>query len=156
MNSNEFAYTTYIKTTPEKLWKAITTAEFQSQYWAPGMESDWRKGSEWRAVNDGHVSIHGRVLESDPPRRLVMTWLDSGVSEPQDSRVTFTIEPIGDMVRLDVIHANLRSSPTVAERVSGGWPRVLASLKSLLETGQALDTWAGVQTSCAAAAGEPQ
>ena len=148
MNSTEFAYTTYIKTTPEKLWKAITTPEFQSQYWSPGMESDWRKGSAWRAINDGKVSIHGQVLESDPPKKLVMTWVDSSVAEPQGSHVTFTIEPVGEMVRLDVIHANLQSSPTVAQRVSGGWPRVLASLKSLLETGQALDTWAGVQRAC--------
>jgi hypothetical protein len=68
----------------------------------------------------------------------------------------FVIEPVGAMVRLDVIHGNLQSSPTVAQRVSAGWPRVLASLKSLLETGQALDTWAGVQRSCTSTAGEPQ
>ena len=152
MGIGEFIYTTYIKTTPEKLWMAIVNPEFQSQYWTPGIESDWRKGSEWRSLVAGQTTIHGRVLESEPPSRLVLTWVDPGVAEPQDSRVTFAITPVGDMVRLDVIHGNLQSCPTVAQRVSAGWPRVLASLKSLLETGQALDTWAGMQRTCAGAA----
>ncbi|MDE2259436.1 MAG: SRPBCC family protein [Betaproteobacteria bacterium] len=159
MNSTEFVYTTYIKTTPEKVWAAITNPEFSRQYWTSGIGSDWKKGSKWQQVSSGvppTVMVSGEILESSPPKRLVMTWADpantSDISEP--SRVTFEIETIDDMVRLNVIHGNLKTGSIMAGRISMGWPRVLSSMKSFLETGAALNTWAGVDT-CTPVATEP-
>ncbi|MBI3523344.1 MAG: SRPBCC family protein [Betaproteobacteria bacterium] len=148
MSNTEFIYTTYIKTTPEKVWAAITNPEFSRQYWADGIRSDWKKGSKWQHISSGEtatVVVAGEILESSPPKRLVITWADpadtAGISE--HSRVTFEIEPIGDMVRLNVSHGNLKPGSVMAGRISIGWPRVLSSMKSFLETGMALDTWAG-------------
>jgi uncharacterized protein YndB with AHSA1/START domain len=146
MNNTEFVYTTYIKTTPEKLWKAITTPEFTRQYWADGIVSDWKKGSTWKHAAGAYI-MGGEVLESDPPRRLVITWAEpgDGTNIARHSRVAFEIEAIGDMVRLNVVHNDLLPGSVMAGKISVGWPRVLSSLKSLLETGAALDTWAGLQ-----------
>lgn len=140
MSTTEFVYTTYIKTTPEKLWNAITNPEFTRQYWVEGIESDWKKGSRWQHQN----IMGGTVLESNPPKQLVMTWEDLSETEEkhQLSRVTFDIEPMGELVRLNVMHANLVVGSVMAGKVAMGWPRVLSSLKSLMETGKALDTWA--------------
>ena len=147
MTKTEFVYTTYIKTTPQKLWNAITNPEFTRQYWTQGLVSDWKKGSRWQhKASDRECVLAGEVLESDPPRRLVITWADPADAQDQSdpSRVTFEIEPMEDMVRLNVIHGNLRVGSVMAGKISNGWPRVLSSLKSLLETGKALDTWSGV------------
>lgn len=148
MNKVEFVYTTYIKATPEKLWNAIINPEFSRQYWVHGIISDWKKGSRWQHLvnNDkSKVTLAGEILESEPPRRLVMTWADpADISDRSEhSRVTFEIEPIEDMVRLNVIHGNLKPGSIMAGKISAGWPRVLSSMKSLLETGMALNTWAG-------------
>lgn len=147
MSKTEFVYTTYIKTTPEKLWGAITNPEFSRQYWVEGIVSDWKKGSKWQHIvgdNNPTCTIGGEILESVPHKRLVMTWADA--TDPDDihqhSRVTFEIEKIGDMVRLNVIHGNLKTGSIMAGKISIGWPRVLSSMKSFLETGVALDTWA--------------
>jgi len=151
MTNPEFIYTTYIKTTPEKLWAAITNAEFTRQYWGKDNVSDWKKGSKWHSfTNDAKRTavIAGEVLESMPPKRLVLTW-----ASPDDaadvSRVTFEIEPVGNMVRLNVIHGNFKKDSNMASRVAMGWPLVLSSLKSFLETGKALDIWAGKESGCA-------
>jgi len=148
MNKPEFVYTIYIKTTPEKLWAAITNAEFSRQYWVHGIISDWKKGSQWRHItNDDNrtVTVAGEVLESVPPKCLVITWAnpadEADASNP--SRVTFEIEPIEDMVRLTVVHDKLRAGSEMALKIASGWPRVLSSMKSFLETGTALNTWAG-------------
>ena len=150
MSKTEFVYTTYIKTTPEKVWAAITNPEFSRQYWVDGIVSDWKTGSKWPhnvSGNNPTCTMGGEILESVPPKRLVMTWADpadtSGISE--HTRVTFEIEPIEDMVRLNVIHGNLKAGSIMAGKISGGWPRVLSSLKSFLETGKALKS-----ASCAA------
>lgn len=148
MTNTEFVYATYIKTTPEKLWDAITNPEFSRQYWVDGIVSDWKKGSKWRHIvsdNNSTCTIGGEILESVPHKRLVMTWADSTDTADisQHSRVTFEIEPFGDMVRLNVIHGNLKTGSIMAGKISIGWPRVLSSMKFLLETGTALDTWAG-------------
>ncbi|MDB5038816.1 MAG: activator of Hsp90 ATPase 1 family protein, partial [Bacteriovoracaceae bacterium] len=142
MSNPEFIYTTYIKTTPEKLWKAITNPEFTRQYWGSDNVSDWKKGSKWsHVVNDEKrtVRIVGEVLESLPPKRLVLTWAAPANVEDKSehSRVTFEIEPVEDMVRLNVIHDKLKAGSEMARAISGGWPRVLSSLKSLFETGMA-------------------
>ena len=137
--SNEFTYTTYIKTTPEKLWQAITNPEFARQYWGMENISDWNQGSEWKHVNpeSKQARILGKVLESNPPKRLVTSW--ASPSNPADeSQVTYEILAVGDLVRLDVVHANL--SADMGRGVTRGWPLVLSSMKSFLESGQPIDT----------------
>jgi len=151
MTNSEFVYTTYIKTTPEKVWTAITTSEFTRQYWGVEIFSDSKKGSKWESFMNGEkqaVAVSGEILEAKPPRRLVLSWSKFADSDPGHSRVTFEIDEVGDMVRLNVIHDNLKAGSVTAQRISVGWPRVLSSMKSLLETGKPLDTWAGHQ-SCA-------
>lgn len=142
MNNPEFVYTTYIRTTPEKLWEAITNPEFTRQYWG-GFEniSDWRKGSKWKHVGDDEkrtVRIVGEVLESVPPKRLVLSWADPG-DLADSSHVTFEINPIEDMVCLTIVHGNFKAGSVMLNKVSLGWPRVLSSLKSFIETGKALN-----------------
>lgn len=142
MAKPKFIYTTYIKTTPKKLWAAITNPEFTRQYWG-GLAnvSDWKKGSPWQHVTKDEkpeIYVTGKVLECNPPKRLVLSWAD-----PDDladkSRVTFEIETIKDMVCLTVTHGNFKASSTMAGKVSRGWPRVLSSMKSFLETGKGLN-----------------
>lgn len=136
--SNEFIYTTYIRTTPQKVWDAITKSEFTRQYWANANISDWKKGSEWKHVDDksGQVRVIGKVLESNPPTRLVTSWA-SPSNLTDESQVTYDISVVGDLVRLDVTHTKL--SADMGKSVSGGWPLVLSSLKSFLETGKPID-----------------
>ena len=146
MKKTELVYVSYIRTTPKKLWSAITKPEFTRQYWAGIVNvSDWEKGSTWQHVKEGDTPetyITGKVLESDPPKRLVLSWAD-----PDDladkSRVTFEIEPIEDMVCLKVTHGGFKAGSPMLGKVSRGWPRVLSSLKSFLETGKGLNVFAG-------------
>lgn len=142
MTKPELVYTTYIRTTPEKLWNAITNPEFARQYWGGNENvSDWKPGSKWVHVTGDEqraIRVTGKVVESVPPKRLVLTWADPA-NEADVSRVTFEIEPIGDEVRLDVIHGDFKPGSDMVQKVSGGWPRVLSSLKSFLETGKALN-----------------
>ena len=144
MKPPKLVYTTFIRTTPKKLWAAITKPEFTRQYWA-GIDnvSDWEKGSKWEHIGgdkEREVWIRGKVLESDPPKRLVLTWAD-----PDDladkSRVTFEIEAIKDQVCLTVTHGNFKEGSKMAGKVSWGWPRVLSSMKSFLETGKGLNVY---------------
>ncbi len=141
MTKPELVYTTYIRTTPEKLWNAITNPEFARQYWGGNENvSDWKPGSKWAHVTgdkERTIRVTGKVVESVPPRRLVLTWADPA-NEADVSRVTFQIEPVQDEVRLDVIHGDFQPGSDMVNKVSGGWPRVLSSLKSFLETGKPL------------------
>lgn len=152
MTTNEFTYITYIRTTPEKLWAALTSADSSRQYWIDGIDSDWKPGSMWRrrgGPDNTRVTICGEVLESAPPNRLAMTWTaPNDQSEQRDSathsRVSFVIEALNDdMVRLTLVHSKLVPGSMIERKITVGWPRVLSSLKSLLETGAALDTWVG-------------
>ena len=95
----------------------------------------------------GQARIVGKVLESTPPNRLVLSWAAPD-NLADESRVTFEIETIEDMVRLNVIHGNFKADSEMASRVNNGWPRVLSSLKTFLETGKALNTWAGHESTC--------
>ena len=142
MQKPKLVYETYIRTTPKKLWDALIKPEFTRQYWA-GMAnvSDWEKGSPWQHVTEGdtpEVYITGKVLESDPPKRLVLSWADPDELSDK-SRVTFEIEPVKDTVLLTVTHDSFKAGSTMPKKVSGGWPRVLSSLKSFLETGKGLN-----------------
>lgn len=139
MDKPKLVYTHYIKATPENTWAAITNPEFTRQYWG-GMTnvSEWKTGSKWehRAPNN-EVWIAGEVVECTPPKRLVLTWFDPD-NTADVSRVTMEIEPAKDTVCLTVIHDGFKAYSTMAGKVSGGWPRVLSSLKSYLETGKGL------------------
>ena len=142
MQTPKQVYTTLIRTTPKKLWTAITKPEFTRQYWA-GVEnvSDWKKGSKWEHIGGDkqrEVWITGKVLESTPPKRLVLSWADSD-DLADKSRVTFEIEAMKDHVCLTVTHGNFKADSKMAGKVSWGWPRVLSSMKSFLETGKGLD-----------------
>ncbi len=142
MSNPEFVYTTYMKTTPQAVWSAITNPEFTRQYWGGYCNvSDWSKGSKWQHLADDEkrsIRVEGQVVECVPPKLLVLTWADP--ADPADnSQVKFEIEPIGDMVCLKVLHHSFRTGSSMAEKVSMGWPRVLSSLKSFLETGVGLD-----------------
>ena len=146
MEHPKLVYVTYIRTTPEKLWAAITNPEFTRQYWGGGANvSDWQPGSKWSHQFEGEtpvVGVIGNVLESIPPQRLVLTWADP--AEVADvSRVTFEIKTVKDMVSLTVTHGEFKAGSTMAGKVSGGWPLVLSSLKSFLETGTGLDARCG-------------
>jgi uncharacterized protein YndB with AHSA1/START domain len=134
-------YVTYIRTTPEKLWDALLQPEFTKQYWF-GMhhESDWSEGTPWKLVtDDGRVANTGEVIEMDRPRRLVITWrfeMSPEVQAEGYSRVTLEIEPAGELTKLTVTQEIDRADSTLIALTAGGWPIVLSSLKSLLETGQ--------------------
>ncbi|MFN8178006.1 MAG: SRPBCC family protein [bacterium] len=147
MNSERFVYAIYIASDPKTVWKALLDGEFTRKYWEHDNVSDWKAGSPWehrRIDSAGTVDMTGRVVESDPPRRLVMTWAlpkDKDKKEAH-SRVTIEIEPIDEMVRLTVTHDQLEPGSDMLKGISSGWPRVLSSLKSLLETGKPLRTWA--------------
>ena len=148
MAKTKFTYVTYIATTAETLWKALLDGEFTRQYWGHENVSDWQPGSEWehrRADATRAVVILGDVVAASAPNRLVITWADPGDRGKRDkhSRVTFDIETVGEMVRLTVTHDELDPDSEMLRKISLGWPRVLSSLKSLLETGRPLNTWAG-------------
>jgi uncharacterized protein YndB with AHSA1/START domain len=146
MQKPKLVYSTFIRTTPKKLWAAITDPKFTHQYWGGARNvSDWKKGSKWEHVFEDEpdpVAIVGKVLESIPPKRLVLTWVDPD-NAADKSRVTFEIEPIEDMVSLTVTHGNFQARSTMVRKVSWGWPRVLSSMKSFLETGKGLNVFAG-------------
>jgi uncharacterized protein YndB with AHSA1/START domain/DNA-binding transcriptional ArsR family regulator len=137
-----YAYTTYIHATAEQVWQALTDADLTARYWGHANVSDWQPGSTWehrRTDGSGVVDVVGRVLEAEPPARLVITFDD--VPEEQLTRepsvVTFLVEPHQDIVRLTVTHEKL-ANLEMHGGISRGWPAVLANLKSLLETGDVL------------------
>jgi len=144
MTDTKFVYVTYISSTPDKIWDAIVKGEIARQYWGHENVSDWKPGSKWQHVRDDAsrtVALEGHVVESDHPRRLVITWGDPD-SRFKPSRVSIILEPIEDMVRLTITHDELQEGSEMASKISSGWPRVLSSLKSFLETGKPLKTWA--------------
>ena len=143
MAKSTFVYVTFIATTPEKLWSALTEPEFTRQYWF-GMhqESDWKAGSSWRLVfADGRVADAGEVIEAAPPRRLILKWRNQfrpEIAAEGYSRCTMELEPVAGAVKLTITHTVDRDASKFIEAVSGGWPQILSNLKSLLETGKAI------------------
>jgi uncharacterized protein YndB with AHSA1/START domain len=144
-----FVYVTYIRTTPEKLWQALTQPEFTRQFFmATVQESEWKAGAPWKIVApDGTVADSGEIVEIDPPNRLVLKWqsqLKPELTEEGFSRMTYALEPQAEMVKLTVLHEMEREGSKLIQAVSRGWPLILSSLKSLLETGASLEetrTW---------------
>ncbi len=143
MARSTFVYVTYIRTTPEKLWSALTDAEFMKQYWfGCHCESQWTAGSSWRNVSpDGVVMDAGEILESDPPHRLVIRWRHQNKPElaaEGSSLCTLQLERTGGVVKLSITHTIEHEPSKLIEAVSGGWPKVISNLKSLLETGSSV------------------
>jgi uncharacterized protein YndB with AHSA1/START domain/DNA-binding transcriptional ArsR family regulator len=148
----EFVYTTYIHTTPEQLWRALTEPVFTRQYWGIEFDTDWKQGSPmvWRQAGATTADPAQVVIESDPYRRLAYTWhtftpewskavgvsdeVRDSIADERRSTVTFEIEPDGDQVRLTVLHGGFEPGSVVRTMISGGWPKVLSALKTFLET----------------------
>ncbi|MGZ5931753.1 MAG: SRPBCC family protein [Rhizomicrobium sp.] len=142
--SSKFVYVTYIRTTPEKLWDALTKPEFTRAYWfGVTHECDWKVGSPWKMmIPDGRVGDSGEVLEIEPLKRIVLKWRNEFRPELKlegFTRCAFDIVQQGDMVQLKVTHESDLDNSKMIEGVSGGWPQILSSLKSLLETGKGLE-----------------
>lgn len=142
-----FVYVTYIQSTPQKVFEAITKPDLAKRYWGHENLSDWQPGSNWqhvRANDERTVELVGKVIEVSPPTRLVITWANASQASDPDShsRVTFEVEEYDSMVRLTVTHDELEAESGMAKGVSKGWPIVLSSMKSFLETGQGLDVFA--------------
>ena len=146
MNSERFVYAIYIASDPKTVWKALLDGEFTRKYWEHDNVSDWKPGSPWehRPAGGGQAKLVGKVVEIVPPRRLVLTWAmpSDAASMAAPTRVTFELEPIEDMVRLTVTHDQIVPGSEMQRGIENGWPRVLSSLKSFLETGKPLPTWA--------------
>lgn len=145
--TTSFVYVTYIRATPERVFEAITRPEVARRYWGHENVSDWTPGAAWRHVRDNaerSVELVGEVVEIAPPRRLVLTWANASQADDpaKVSRVSFDITPFDGMVKLTVSHDDLEAGGGMAAGISQGWPRVLSSLKSFLETGEAIDVFA--------------
>jgi uncharacterized protein YndB with AHSA1/START domain len=140
---SSFVYVTYIKTTPDQLWAALTTPEFMKKYWfGMNIETDWKAGSPWKLVfPDGRVADTGEIVEIEKQKRLVLRWLNQFRPELRAegyARCVMEIEQAGEVVKLTVIHEIEKPGSKLIDAVSIGWPKILTSLKTLLETGTAL------------------
>jgi uncharacterized protein YndB with AHSA1/START domain len=138
---SSYVYITYIRTTQDELWTALTSPEFMMKYWR-GMhiETDWKVGSPWTLrFEDGRLADAGEVLEFDQPRRIALKWRNEfrpELTAEGYALCTFELEPHEGAVRLTVTHSIEQADSKLIEAVSGGWPRILSNLKSLLETGR--------------------
>jgi uncharacterized protein YndB with AHSA1/START domain len=144
MAESRFVYVTYIRTTLEKLWQALIDPEFTRRYWVgTWQESEWKPGSSWRImIPDGRVADSGEILEIEPPRRLVLKWRNEFQRELRTegySRLTYELDKQGESIKLTIIHEIDKPDSKFIQAVSSGWPHILASLKSLLETGESLE-----------------
>jgi uncharacterized protein YndB with AHSA1/START domain len=140
-NRSHFVYVTFIRTTPAKLWQALTEPQFIRQYWFDmTIECGWQQGSPWKMLfPDGSLADIGEILEIDPPRRMVIRWQNQFKPELKaegPSRCTIELEPRGSAVKLSITHEIERPESKLITAVSGGWPLILSNLKSLLETGE--------------------
>jgi uncharacterized protein YndB with AHSA1/START domain len=143
MSKPEFIYVTYIETTVEKLWNALTDGDFTQRYWfGTRLKSDWKVGSTFEMERgDGSASDAGKVVEYDPPRRLAYTFVNVSDKYKNDlpALATFVLEPYGSLVKLTLTHQGFAEGSKFFDGISKGWPAILSSLKSILETGQPLD-----------------
>jgi uncharacterized protein YndB with AHSA1/START domain len=141
MPRSSFVYVTYIRTTPEKLWSALTDdTEFMKQYWfGVHCESAWTAGSSWKMLHpDGRILDAGEIVEAKPPKRLVIRWQHQDKPELKAegaSLCAMELEPVGSAVKLSITHTIEREPSNLIVAVSGGWPKIISNLKSLLETG---------------------
>ncbi len=140
-NRSRFVYVIFIRTTPAKLWEALTDPQIIRQYWFnTTVECKWTKGSPWKMARpDGSLTDTGEILEIAPPQRMVIRWQHEWMPELKaegPSRCTIELEPVDNAVKLTVTHEIDRPESKLITAVSGGWPRLLSNLKSLLETGE--------------------
>ena len=140
-----FLYVTFIRTTPERLWSALTDPAFTREYWfGVHFETEWKPGARWEMhYPDGRVTDAGEIVEFEPPRRMVLKWrheLRPELKAEGFARCTIELEPVPDAVKLTITHTMDREESKLIQAVSGGWPRILSNLKSLLETGQVVLT----------------
>ena len=145
MAGDKFAYVTFIRTTPEALWEALTKPEFTRKYWfGVVMDSEWKVGSPWKMLYpDGTITDKGEILEYDPPKRIVIRWQNEFRPELKEegfSRCVIEIEPVANAVKLSITHMIDVENSKLITAVSGGWPKILSNLKSLLETGDVVLT----------------
>ena len=154
MSKPEFVYMTVIAAPPEEVWKGLTTAEFTSQYWhRTRVRSDYRPGGKIQFLNpDDSVGVAGEIIQADPPEKLVYTWQftgpDSIAKNDPPSRVSFSLERINLGTRLTVVHDQLVEGTQTASMITHGWPHVIAGLKTLLETGEAVDFTSPEEPGC--------
>jgi len=142
-NRSQFVYVTFIRTTPAKLWEALTEPKFIRQYWFDTtVECSWKKGAPWKMIRDGSLTDSGEILEIDPPRRMVIRWQNEWpeLKAEGPSRCTIELEPVDSAVKLTITHEMDRPDSELITAVSGGWPRIVSNLKSLLETGEIVIT----------------
>jgi uncharacterized protein YndB with AHSA1/START domain len=144
MAKSQFVYVIFIRTTSEKLWQALTNPEFTRQYFCgTSHESEWKVGAAWKImIPDGRIADSGEVLEIEPNKRLVLKWrneFNPEIREEGYSRMTYDLEQQGDTVKLTVTHVMDKDDSKFIKAVSQGWPQILSSLKSLLETGESMD-----------------
>ncbi|MBV8667365.1 MAG: SRPBCC family protein [Burkholderiaceae bacterium] len=140
-NASAFTYVTFIRTTPEKLWNALIDPEFQRQYWfGVHFETEWKQGASWKMIYaDGRITDTGEVLEFEPPKKLVLRWRNEFRPELREegySRCTIDLEPVGNAVKLRIVHTMDKPESQFVHAVSEGWPQIMSNLKSLLETGE--------------------
>jgi uncharacterized protein YndB with AHSA1/START domain len=140
-NRSQFVYVTFIRTTPARLWDALTDPRFIRQYWfGTTIDCDWKPGSSWKmTAASGQPTDSGEILEADPPRRMVIRWRnewDPALKAEGYSRCTMELEPVETSVKLTITHEIDRPEAKLIAAVSGGWPLVLSNLKSLIETGE--------------------
>jgi uncharacterized protein YndB with AHSA1/START domain len=142
MSKPEFVYITYIETTPEKLWEALTSSEFSKHYWfGTELKTDWKVGAPFALVMNGTTTDTGEILEADRPRRLSYSFqhvLNDEMRSERPTKVVFTIEPHGKFVKLTLTHEGFAEGSKLLDGISRGWPAILSSLKSMLESGTAL------------------
>jgi uncharacterized protein YndB with AHSA1/START domain len=136
-----FVYVTFIRTTPERLWSALTSADFMKGYWfGMHLKTEWKVGAQWQLLfADGRIADTGEIVELEPPKRLVLKWrneLRPELKAEGYARCIIEVEPVSGAVKLTITHTMDRAGSKLIEAVSGGWPRILSNLKSLLETGQ--------------------
>jgi len=142
MAQSSFVYVTYIRAPQQKVWDALTKPEFQKQYWFGGhQESSWKKGAEWKMFMPQHgLTDSGEILESDPPNRIVVKWRNEFKLELKAegySQCVYELAREGELTKLTIIHTIEKENAQFIQAVSGGWPRILSSLQSCLETGRA-------------------
>lgn len=137
---SSFVYVTYVKTTPDRLWEALTDPDFVAQYWLGNRpEADWRLGGSWKLLfPDGRVADQGEIIAFEPAKRLGIRWRNEWKPEFNAegySVCMMELEPVGEGVKLSVTHSIERADSQFIAAVSGGWPKILSNLKSLIETG---------------------
>jgi len=143
LNNSKFIYTIYIKAMPERVWDAIIKPELTRQYWKHENISNWKKGSQWQHVADDNertIKLVGEIIEITPQKLLVLTWTNSS-DITESSRVAIEITSHKDGTRLSLIHDHFKFGSKMLEAIKEGWPRVLSSMKSFLETGKPFITW---------------